>query len=277
MKRVRRSHSMVVWLVAMAVVSFLASTTRLTAQESRSGGGRIGSRVTSPLTLAPSPRLPSSRMHKTYYSRGQLRRKIHDLLSSMADIQGGTKTPLPASLTEIIVINQPASGNILLPIIDNPSNKLRRRAINAFVQTWDTMNVRQVDAYLQRAIELQVRHRERYPQRSGAMIEMEYAMAHGWGGWPAQSKLELKTLTSHFVDNELYGQAFSYQGPMATTGWIRINDLSRGQHTAHLLLEYEFTHQGVRYQGRLKLDILAPIRRRHLQPADPDSCPLRLS
>ncbi|MDQ3813179.1 MAG: hypothetical protein M3347_04410 [Armatimonadota bacterium] len=204
--------------------------------ESQSGAGQIRSSAASPI----------------YRSRGQLHRKIRALLASMADTQGDTKVSLPVSLTEIIVINQPVSGNFLLSLIAHPQDKLHRRAVNAFVQSWDTMNVQQVDTYFQRAIELEVNHRERYPQRSGAAIEMGYAVAYGWGGWPAQSQLELKTLTHHFVDDKPYAHATSYKGPMATTGWIHINDLSRGKHTAHLLLEYEFTHQGVRYQGRLK-------------------------
>lgn len=204
-----------------------------------------------PLALSAETPLADT-VNKSHFSGGELHHQIRTLLSSMAQFTGEAKEPLPANLTDVIIVNQPASGNFLLSLIARPNDKLRRRAINAFVETWATMNVQQIDGYIHRAIELKIDHRERYPQRSGAVIAVEYSSVDGWGGWPSNDTSNFKTRTSSFVDGKPYGSPFSYQGSMAFMGGIYINGLSLGKHTAQLLFKYEFTHQGIEYKGSFK-------------------------
>jgi len=184
-----------------------------------------------------------------YYTGGELHHQIRAYLSSMKELHGAQKQPLPADLTKMIIVSQPKSGDFLLSIIAQPHNALRRRAINAFIQTWDTMNLHQIDGFIRRAIDLTVDHREAYPEKTSGVLTVRYSSVDGWGGWPSNSKVNLKTKTSFYVDGELKGEPFSYQGPMATTGSAYTWELKRGRHTIRVRFEYEFTYQGVLCRG----------------------------
>lgn len=184
-----------------------------------------------------------------YYRDGELHHQIRSYLSSMKELHGEEKQSLSADLTKIIIVSQPQSGDFLLSIIAQPNNTLRRRAINAFIQTWNTMNLHQIDGFIRRGIDLKVDHREAYPEKAGGAIGVSYSSVDGWGGWPSNSKINLKTKTSFYVDGKLMGEPFSYDGPMAATGTAYTGGLKRGDHTILVRFEYEFTYQGVLCRG----------------------------
>ena len=183
------------------------------------------------------------------YEGEELHHQIRSYLSAMKELYGANKNPLPAKLTDIIIVNQPESGDFLLSIIAHSNNPLRRRAINAFIQTWDTMNLQQIDGYIHRAIELKVDHRKSYPEKVSANMGVGYSSVGGWGGWPTDGKMNLKTKTSVYLDGKPEGNQFSNQGPMGTMGAVYTHGLKRGKHTVRVLFEYEFTYQGVPYSG----------------------------
>jgi hypothetical protein len=82
---------------------------------------------------------------------------------------------------------------------------------------------------------------------------MLYHFVDHWAGWPADGiRFQFATRTTHFLDGKPYGKPFSYQGPVATTGWIRTKDLALGKHSCGLELEYTFTHRGEKHTGRIR-------------------------
>lgn len=201
------------------------------------------------ITLCKLPIACAAPETQYYYTGGELHHQIRSRLSSMKELHGSHKQPLPADLTKMIIASQPQSGDFLLSIIAQPHNALRRRAINAFIQTWDTMNLHQIDSYIRRAIDLNVDHRETYPEKTSGSMRVEYSSVDGWGGWPSDRKINLQTKTSFYVDGVLNGKPYSYSGPMATTGWVYTWGLKRGRHTVRIRFEYEFTYQGVVCRG----------------------------
>jgi|GEM_PF-5476086 len=192
---------------------------------------------------------PASKVNQYRYRGRELHHQIRTYLSSMRELKGAEKAPLPGVLTRIIIVNQPASGNFLLSLIARPKDKLRRRAINAFIQTWNTMNLHQIDGFIKNAIDLKVDYRETYPEKASGAMGVSYSSVDGWGGWPSNGKIGLKTKTSFYVDGKIEGKPFSYQGPMAAVGAAYTGGLKRGRHTIRVRFEYEFTYQGILCRG----------------------------
>jgi hypothetical protein len=170
----------------------------------------------------------------------------------LPDITEEVKPDIPDGLKADIVGHQPRSGNFLLSLIADPGNKLHRRAVNAFIHTWDSMTAEQVDAYVRHMLILRADLRERYPQGIDAVIGMGRYSRHGWGGWPSGDGFRFDTRTTHFLDGKPYGHSYSYPGPLATTGWLATKDLSLGKHSCAMEMEYEFTQQGRKHTGRLR-------------------------
>ncbi len=179
------------------------------------------------------------------------------LLLSSPTPKSDERPTISAKLKMLIASRQPQSGDVLLSVIAEHNHSLHRRATNAFVQCWDTMNARQINAYFQGNIRFTEKPRKRYPQGVDAVIGMGYSVAYGWGGWPVSSKPEFKpegfkTWTAHFVDGVEYGKPFAYYGPMAGTYGLRTKRLSPGTHTVGSVLKYEFSLDGVKHTGWIK-------------------------
>lgn len=195
---------------------------------------------------------PTKRINKYRFYGGELHHQIRTLLTPSQKLAHEGKEPLPASLTKIIIINQPQSGDFLLDLIGHPKDKLRRRAINAFIQTWDTMNLQQIDGYIHRAVELKIQNRPSYPQGTRAAVGLEYSAVDGWGGWPSKKDLKLKVQTNTFLDGKSYGEPYSDTGPVSHISPVFLHDLNRGKHLIKLVGGYEFTYQDITYHGQLK-------------------------
>ena len=95
------------------------------------------------------------------------------LLSSYTG-EGAYYPPVPTELKELIVSNQPQSGDILLSIIANPAHSFRRRAARAFSLAWDSMSAQQIQTYVQCTLRLTAGRRERYPQGMKSAVGMGY-------------------------------------------------------------------------------------------------------
>jgi hypothetical protein len=184
--------------------------------------------------------------------RYQLQGFLNDIrgrLSALPEIDD-SRPPLPEDLKHLILLYQPRSGDFLLSIIGNADDKLNRRATNAFLHTWESMTPVQIQSYLQLAMTPYAKLRQQYPQSVDAMIEMGYHVRYGWGGWPPDTQFEMKTVTTHVLDGKAYGKPFSYQGPLAGTGWLRTKDQALGKHSFHLVTEYQFVRDKRTYTGR---------------------------
>ncbi len=175
---------------------------------------------------------------------------IRRRLTSLPEVQHESRPPIPEDLKRLIESYQPRSGDYLLSIIGQPDDKLHRRATNAFLHLWESMSAGQVQSYLHLALAPYAKLRPQYPQGVDAMIEMGYCVRYGWGGWPPEGRLALKTTTKHTLDGKAYGKPFSYEGPGAGTGWLRTKDLALGKHAFHLVTEYEFQAGGRTCSGR---------------------------
>ena len=177
---------------------------------------------------------------------------IRTALAATPAIPEDTRHPIAEELRLVIVGNQPRSGDFLLSLIADRRGKLNRPAVNAFVQTWDSMSAAQIDAYLRHALVLAAPRRERYPQGVDAGIGFLYHLRHGYGSWPAGGAFQLKTHTRHFLDGKPYGRPYDGQQPISTTGWVWTKDLALGKHSCALEVSYEFTHRGRKQTGRLR-------------------------
>jgi hypothetical protein len=173
-------------------------------------------------------------------------------LAATPPIPEDTRLPLAEGLRLVITANQPRSGDYLLSLIAERRGPLYRPAVNAFVQTWDSVSAAQVDAYLRHALVLAAPRRERYPQGVDAGIGFLFHPRHGYGSWPAGGAFQLKTHTRHFLDGKPYGRPYDGRQPIATTGWVWTKDLALGKHSCALEVEYEFTHRGRKQAGRLR-------------------------
>ncbi len=189
---------------------------------------------------------------------GRLRRElvgyvdaIRHYLSEMPEILHESKPPVPPELAQIVRLGQPRTGDFLLSLIADPADPLHRRATNTFVLTWDTMSARQIDTYVQRVIRPRANGRPKYPQGVDALLEMVYTGPYGWGSWPTEPLVRFPTRTTHYLDGEPYGKPFAYEGPGATTGWVRTKDLAPGRHEVRMAVEYEFGHRGATHRCSL--------------------------
>src|SRR5262249_33773476 len=157
---------------------------------------------------------------------------IRASLAAMPEDKDGPRKPIPEGLKRVIAGHQPKSGDYLLALIADPKSELRRRAVKAFTHTWDSMSAAQLRAYLPHVLALEAQPRARYPQGVDAAVGMLYHFADDWAGLPADGiPFHFVTRTTHFLDGKPYGKPFAYQGPVATTGWIRTKDLALGKHS----------------------------------------------
>ena len=159
---------------------------------------------------------------------------------------------LTQELQGLIASHRPRTGDLLLKYILDPKHPLQRNAVNALVQSFPSLTAGQIDAYIRHALTFQSKARAQFVRGVDGMIGMTYYCRYGWGGWPAEKIFTLKTKTTHYLDGQPYGSPFHYQGPIATTGWIRTKDLSEGRHSYYFTVDYEFTHDGTTVRNQLR-------------------------
>jgi hypothetical protein len=204
--------------------------------------------------LPPLPDLETTlRLRKIRYQIVGLTEDLEKYLTALPAAGDPEIRPeLTPQLKGVIASGRPKSGDLLLKYILDPKHPLQRRAVNALVGSFDHLTSEQIDAYLRHALVLESRARPKFPQKVNALVGMLYYCRYSWGGWPGDKTFELETKTTHYLDGKPYGAPFNYQGPMATTGWIRTKDLSEGKHTYHFTLEYEFTRQNAKTRTSLR-------------------------
>lgn len=186
------------------------------------------------------------------YELAGYRDDIRAALTAMPEMDRWERQLIPDGLRTLIAGRQPKSADYLLSLIADRKAPLHRRAVSAFVETWDGMSATQIDAYLGAVLVPQAHPRQRYPQGVDAGVGMGYAPVHGYACLPRGEAFRMKTRTSHFLDGKPYGKPYSFTWPMATTGWIRTTDLALGKHTVALETEYTFTHRGTTKTGRVR-------------------------
>ncbi|GEM_PF-3318632 len=158
--------------------------------------------------------------------------------------------PLPG-VVSLVAVHQPNSGDFLLKIIADPNHKLHRPATQLFCETWLSGSPQQLQTYLQTTFYLQAVHRRRYPQSVDAYIETRYWHRYGWIGWPKDLSWQIRM--THALDGRPYGKPFvqKHPGDGAATGWINAGKLEQGNHVLRCEVEYAFTHQGSKHQGKV--------------------------
>ena len=169
------------------------------------------------------------------------------------DVESGS---LPLSLEKLIVSNQPQSGNLLLSVLTDTNHPTHRRAVNAFVNTWETMSPLQLRAYFQSAMRLTLRQRPTFPVGVPGAVGFDYTVNYGWSGWPKRGDASFpadnfKTHTTHFLDGKEHS-TFDFQGPMATTEWIDTNNLSLGKHAVSSVIKYEYSYRGEKFEDEVR-------------------------
>ena len=179
-------------------------------------------------------------------------------ISAMPAATDVTSPDLPPRLKSLIESSQPQSGDILLEISREPQNPLYRKAIKAFVRSWNTMTPAQIEAYFQSTLGFTASTRESYPQDAEAGIRLEYDIAPGqssWNSWPLEEtgfkSEDFKTWTTISLDGQPRDKPFSYYGPGATVGWIMTQKLGVGTHTISMTLRYEYLLRGEKHSGQV--------------------------
>ncbi|HUW18009.1 MAG TPA: leucine-rich repeat domain-containing protein [Sedimentisphaerales bacterium] len=186
--------------------------------------------------------------------------EIRRMLSELPEIEDDDRPDISDELKDYIVAMQPASGNALLAIISDPEDVVHRRAANAFLQTWASMSAEQIGAYLRYSMTAYTRLRPQYPQGAEAYVGGGYTIRYGWGGWPVDKDVKIRTSSYKILDGQvggmphggLDGKPFDYEGPMAGTGGIPVAELGLGRHTVQAVTDYEVTYKGVTYTGTVK-------------------------
>lgn len=179
----------------------------------------------------------------------RLLQEIRKILTKLPQIEHDSRPDLPVKIRTHLISLQPDAGDALLAIIADPKDTLNRRATNALIKIWDQLAPEQIDAYLKQSMECYLRHRPRYPQGIKAYIGIGYRIRHGWGGWPEAEGFTLRTVSTRYLDGQPHGQPFSYQGPMASAGGIRVDGLDLGQHSVHIVTKYQAEYKGRKYNG----------------------------
>jgi len=173
-------------------------------------------------------------------------------LQRLSLVDPDSRPELPADLTSAVAAYQPKTGDLLLKLIADPKHRLRRAAVWVFCHTWQSASAAQVDRYLQTVFTLKAYHRDRYPLHVPALIETRYYLVDGWLGFPKD--LVWETVTTLYLDGQPHGKPYRYDypGPAATTGWVPTGALPEGKHTLHFVVQYSFTHRGVKRQGQVR-------------------------
>ncbi|HKB00674.1 MAG TPA: hypothetical protein VKD90_00580 [Gemmataceae bacterium] len=180
-----------------------------------------------------------------------------DILQLLAEVhEGKDSAPVPVSawLRGLIAKHQPQSGDLLLSILADPKHPCNRKALRAFVSTWDVATPDQIDAYVRQRVTLTTSHRPKLPAKVGAMISFEAQLKDGWTGWPNLPPIgfTFRTRTTRYLDGKPYEKPFDYSYPFATVGWYRVGELSKGKHTISAVMEYEIVQRGERRKGEIR-------------------------
>lgn len=178
--------------------------------------------------------------------------EIRQLLSEMHEIRGEIKPDISADVRDYLVSLQPDAGNALLTVIANSIDNLNRRATNTLLQIWEHLTWEQINAYLQHSMECYIRYRSQYPQGFRAYIGTGYCVRYSWGGWPRDKNFKVRTVSSRYLDDKLWGQPFHYEGPGASSGDIRLDSLDLGQHSVYVVTQYEGQYKGWKFTGNVR-------------------------
>jgi hypothetical protein len=203
--------------------------------------------------------------------------ELRDALAKLPPLEEERRAELPEALTRLISAHQPQTGDFLVGLAGAPKDPLHRQAVNAIVQTWDTMSPGQIETYLRHSLlPVVYEHRPCYPRGVDAMIGMGYQFRLGWASRPpASDRLQLVTLTTHYRDGKRYGKPYRYPYASSgcTTGWVRTGDLALGRHTVAMEVAFELEHRGKKLTGSVRseevaFEVVADLRDDLIAPRD---------
>lgn len=198
----------------------------------------------------------AERLRKIRYELVGYKDDIRRLLTEVHEGKDSASVPVSAELRGLIANHQPGGGDVLLSILADRKHALYRRALRAFVSTWDVATPDQVDRYLQQSVALVTNHRPKFPAKVGAMISFDAQIRDGWTGWPPIGGMKLefdfRCRTTRYIDGKPYEKPFECQYPFATVGWYKVGALSEGKHTINAVMEYEFTQRGEKRKGSIR-------------------------
>lgn len=191
------------------------------------------------------------------------------LRTATEDAEPGPRTPRnvlflaepppwpPPDALSLVVAHQPKSGDFLLKVINDPKHKYHRPATRLFCETWSSGSSQQLHRYLQSTFSPQAVYRRRYPQGVNALIETRYWHPYGSIGFPKGLAWQVRMI--HALDGKPHGKAevFNYPGGGPATAWINAGKLEQGQYVGRFHVEYTFTHQGGKHQGKVRTTELA--------------------
>jgi hypothetical protein len=185
-------------------------------------------------------------------AREPIETSLRRSLESLPNFEANVAAPVPQVLVEEVAQSQPQSGDFLLSLAKDDKSALQRRAVDVIVASWQSMSAAQITAYLSDAIRPYVNLRPRYPEGFNVYARLGFETRYGWGGIPREG-LDLRTLSTYFLDGKPYSAPYEYNGsPGATTGWLETGKLAPGEHHASIEMSFSFEHGGQRHSGRIK-------------------------
>jgi hypothetical protein len=178
--------------------------------------------------------------------------EIRQILAGMDEVRGDFEPDISADIRDHLVSLQPDAGNALLLVIADSNDNLNRRATDTLLQILEHLTWEQINTYLQLSMECYTRQRPQYPQGVKAGIETGYCIRYSGGGWPPDENFKMRTVTSRYLDDELYGQPFHYYGPQASSGGICLDALDLGRHSVYAVTEYEAEYKDWKFTGGVR-------------------------
>lgn len=219
-----------------------------------------GERVIAELDELPSPTDPETleRLKKIRNALVAYKDEIRELLPAMQSYGA-----LGETLRHLIVDHQPGSINFLLSIAADAKNPLRGYAAQAFAASKEVATVEQVETFIQQILVVRSNCRPRLPAIAGVHIPVEVRLLEGLSIWFPDEKFDYRSKTTCYVDGKALGKAYQHLYAYSSISRHPVRDIAVGKHTFHAVLDYEFTHRGLKRSGKIvsedrPIEILPP-------------------
>lgn len=197
----------------------------------------------------------AERVRKIRYALVGYLADVERLLADVDNRPDYDPDAIAPELRGLIESHQPRAADLLLTFATDPKHPLQLRAMRAFLQTWESASAAQLDRFIQTRVYLTTTHRPKFPAKAGGMVPMAVVIRHGWNAWfpiSGPHAFAMTNRTTRYLDGQPYEKPFPHAHPFATVGWYRTGELAIGKHTIHAVLEYEFTHKGVKRTGTVR-------------------------
>jgi hypothetical protein len=197
----------------------------------------------------------AERLRKVRYDLVGYKDDIRRLLLGVHEGKDSGAVPVSDELRGLVASHQPGSGDFLVSILAQPSDRLYRSTLRTFVSTWDLATPDQIERYLREHVNLSARHREKFPAKVEALITFEAHLREGCTGWPSEEEdkeFDFRTRTTRYLDGKPYEKPQTCTQPFGSVGRINVGELAQGKHTISAVMDYEFAHRGAKRKGEFR-------------------------